>query len=612
MKLLSAPVAPLDVITRAQLEFVDVSRYGAVPNDPSKAAVNDAAFASALADGRTVYVGPGTWWVSFEIYLPDSVHFKGAGMGKTIIKMVNGSAQGLNVVTNQHNDRQVRANYNRDIRISDMTIDRNAETSVEGSGGMAAGGSGGCCVALSMVKDCVIERVYTRGGVWNNVDIAAARYVSVDTTTYAEGPSINVVVRDCVAVDPWMDDAFTCHFSRLVKFINCRAEISDGQYCHWNTNGFEIDEGSIDCSATDCYAYRFSKGFQAKGHSNTPGDIRTVFTRCTAEGCGLSFAVESTNLTGRDLRIVDCSSLSPTFYGIHTTAEGPRSSTPGTGHWTEARGLEVKNRDGVTVERFIIDGGNSASGNNIVLQDGKNYTLDDCRISNVPVNRTTGMDSTRGFIQLWGDTSENFVVRNVLCRSALTYRLIRNAINNPGTPIIVEDIVAVGAAASDACVMEWTYGITKIKNVVAPGYAGGTEAPGPWVPLTSFAANFEAYGGGYFAPAYRIEGDTVKLRGLIRTTVARAAGSDIPLLTIPAIARPLSHDLQLGMSSAADSGTTGAASTGTAHTHPITLSRQIGTRIRIDSNGTLSITISSMAISNNGFISLSSISWDLV
>ena len=150
MRLLSAPTAPLDLITRAQLSAANVAEFGAVPNDPSKAAINDAAFAAALASGRAVvYVPEGTWWVSFEIYLPDFMHFKGSGMGKTIIKMVNGSAQGLNVVTNQHNDRQVRANYNRDIRISDMTIDRNAETSVEGSGGMAAGaltsgmGSGG-------------------------------------------------------------------------------------------------------------------------------------------------------------------------------------------------------------------------------------------------------------------------------------------------------------------------------------------------------------------------------------------------------------------------------------------------------------------------------------
>lgn len=461
-------------------------------------------------------------------------------MGKTIIKMVNGSAQSLNVVTNQYNDRLVRANYNRDIRISDMTIDRNAETSVEGSGGMAAGGSGGCCVALSMVKDCVIERVYTRGGVWNNVDIATARYVAVDTTTYAEGPSINVVVRDCVAVDPWMDDAFTCHFSRLVKFINCRAEISDGQYCYWNTNGFEIDEGSIDCSATDCYAYRFSKGFQAKGHSNTPGDVRTVFTRCVAEGCGISFAVESTNLTGRDLRIVDCSSLSPTFYGIHTTAEGPRSSTPGTGHWTEARGLEVKNRDGVTVERFIIDGGDSASGNNIVLQDGKNYTLDDCRISNVPVNRTASMDSSRGFIQLWGDTSENFTVRNVLCRTALTYRLVRVAVNNPGKPILIQDIKAVGNSATESCVNLWSSGIARVDRISQSGYASNCNVADSydtgWVSIV--ASSGYSNQSGYDLQARRI-GDIVHLRGLLTKTGGFAASTQYTgVATIPTWAAP--------------------------------------------------------------------------
>ena len=128
MRLLSAPAAPLDLITRAQLSAANVAEFGAVPNDPSKASINDAAFAAALASGRgAIYVPEGTWWKSDEIMLPSYTRFFGAGIGRTIIKTIDGITLGVNVVTNAHNNRVERSDYDVQIFISDMTIHANAE-----------------------------------------------------------------------------------------------------------------------------------------------------------------------------------------------------------------------------------------------------------------------------------------------------------------------------------------------------------------------------------------------------------------------------------------------------------------------------------------------------
>lgn len=456
----------------------NVTDFGAIPNDTSKASVNNAAFAAALASGAgRVLVPQGTFWVSAEILLPSYIHFKGSGINRTTIKMIDGIGESYNLVTNSLNDRLSRTTYNESVHVSDMTLDRNGENRVAGG---PSGGTGGTCLGFSTVRHSLVERVRGRGGVWNCFDVAASYYATGGTSFYAEGPSDNVVLRDCIAVDPLLDDGFTCHFSRFVRFESCRAEISDGQYCYWNSNGFEIDEGSIDCSVVDCYAYRFSKGFQSKGHTNTPGAIRSTFDRCTAEGCGLSFTAESTDLTGKDLRYMNCTSLNPTFVGIHNTAEGERSSVAGSGQWTEARGIEIKGHVGVTMENFTLIGGTS---NSVVLTDGKNYTLDGLRIKDVPVNRNAGMDATRGFIQFWGDTSENFVLRNVVCETPLTYRLIRNSINNPGKPFVVQDIYAVGNSGTEACVNEWKAGITFIERIYQTGYAADIS---PVVPDAAF------------------------------------------------------------------------------------------------------------------------------
>ena len=186
MRLLSAPAAPLDLITRAQLSAANVAEFGAVPNDPSKASINDAAFAAALASGRgAIYVPEGTWWKSDEIMLPSYTRFFGAGIGRTIIKTIDGITLGVNVVTNAHNNRVERSDYDVQIFISDMTIHANAEGR-SGSGNTA--GSSGCCIALSQVKDCRIDRVEARNGVWNNIDIAAAYYATGGTSVYAPGP----------------------------------------------------------------------------------------------------------------------------------------------------------------------------------------------------------------------------------------------------------------------------------------------------------------------------------------------------------------------------------------------------------------------------------------
>jgi hypothetical protein len=124
--------------------------------------------------------------------------------------------------------------------------------------------------------------------------------------------------------------------------------------------------------------------------------------------------------------------------------------------------------------------------------------------------------------------------------------------------------------------------------------------PVPWIAPT-FTNSWVDYGSGFQTVGYRKVGDVVQLRGLMKNGTLGASA-----FTLPVGYRPTANILLTGLTSAHASVTTGAASAGTAHTHPITGINETAARVDINAAaGTVIVPVSA----SNGWVSLDGLSF---
>ena len=124
--------------------------------------------------------------------------------------------------------------------------------------------------------------------------------------------------------------------------------------------------------------------------------------------------------------------------------------------------------------------------------------------------------------------------------------------------------------------------------------------PEAWVAPT-FTNSWVNYGSGFQTAGYRRIGDVVYLRGLVKLGTLGTS-----MFTLPVGYRPTGNILLAALVNVKATFNTGAASTGTAHTHPIVAS-EIAGRIDINTSGTVSPTTTG----GNGWISLDGLSFSV-
>lgn len=118
----------------------------------------------------------------------------------------------------------------------------------------------------------------------------------------------------------------------------------------------------------------------------------------------------------------------------------------------------------------------------------------------------------------------------------------------------------------------------------------------PWTNL-SYANSWANYGAPYQIGQYRKVGDEVQLRGLIRNGTVNTT-----MFTLPTGFRPPDYLIFPGVSAGPATYATGAASTGTAHTHSQVTPPNIAVRVNVNTDGTVVAPSTS-----TGFIDLSAI-----
>ncbi|WP_265410861.1 gp53-like domain-containing protein [Actinobacillus pleuropneumoniae] len=241
----------------------------------------------------------GTYITNTEIKAPSGTRFRGVGIDRTIIKAGALLPAMSNLITNKSNNYAVRTTKDRDIEVSNLSLD------ADWRGRYAIGthiNNQGCGVKLSSVLASRFYKVKVSNAALHCFDVCGDQYVDTgNIADTSQNPSELVVFDMCEAWNPYRDDAFTTHNCGNVVFNQCRAYF-DGTISELgNTQqGFEADEGSYNITFNDCVATGFTCGYQSKGHATTMPAKNISFNRCVADNCGYGFmASVGTNPTGK-------------------------------------------------------------------------------------------------------------------------------------------------------------------------------------------------------------------------------------------------------------------------------------------------------------------------
>lgn len=441
--------------------------------DPRFGAVGDgvtddtAAIQAALAVGGDIVLPAGTFLVSDELRVKSNTRVYGAGIGVTTVKMAEGVSQWLNVFTNAGNTRLAHSTYDGGIRIGDMTIDGSGFDRL--STGWQYDATSGCCVGFSTVEDSIIERVHAIHGYYHGIDVAASVYYDgPDPSVLAEGPSRNIVIRDCIAETPFMDDGITTHHSEKIRIERCKS-IYVGTPLSNSQQGFEIDEGSRDVVLDTCYSSGWCKAFQVKGHDTSRAATRVELLHCIAENSNYGFEITHKRpsdlpfVSAKDVSLVDCHVLS-------TTLTFPTL-------YTELLALKISGYANVRVKGFSSR--NSTNGSIWIINGAENVILEDIVFENT---HTAPADPSLGMIHVPGaSVIRGLTLRNIKSRTAAVAPVIR--VNDAtSTDLIIDRVQGTGSAA--------TYGAVNLAQMVAGWLVSGIKSTGYLADISIDAGGF--------------------------------------------------------------------------------------------------------------------------
>lgn len=410
---------------------------------------------------RSVFIPSGTYLTGIELKIPDGVRFYGNGANFTVIKAHSTLGGNLNVITNSLNDHTEHASFNKDVHVSDMTVDGNYQER-SSSYNASVDAFNGSNIKFASVHNGSIRRVRSINAVLHCFDIAASVYKTPGAPKQERplGPSLHCAIEECIAETPWYDDGFTTHDSGYIRVVNCRAimnRLQRGTPNVWQY-GFEADEGSYNVTFEDCYATGFSRGFAGKAHAGTVSAAFISFSRCHAHDCGQGFwtwdhFTVSEALT-RGIVISDC------------IIEDPR--TDNTDVVEDATLIEISNVQSVSVSRLTLI--NPDRGNIKITGAATKYV--DIDGLSIYGSTTVGPD-LYGIVTIRGSIDDAFVrVANVVSMTAVPRPVVLTDDGN--STLIFEDWNVGGSDPTKGLIHVSTVdqdGL-KVSNIRGSGWGG--------------------------------------------------------------------------------------------------------------------------------------------
>ncbi|WP_051348600.1 glycosyl hydrolase family 28-related protein [Peribacillus kribbensis] len=240
---------------------VSVTDFGAVGDGRTDCT---AAFKKAIGSGLAkVHIPEGTYIVR-GIRVPSWTILKGAGKGKTVLKLHDSCRKNEWVVTNSRHFLG-----NRSIFIESMSLDWNVERLGKETK-TSAGNNRSSCLTLANVRLAWVKDVEAINGGLHGFDVSSSIYTYLGDGTRARGGS-KYIWLDNLNGYGFGDDGITTHHSDYILISNSHMCDPSGR-AHKrgfsNSNGIEIDDGSrnvwlVNNSTTRCFG-----GVEIKAHHN--------------------------------------------------------------------------------------------------------------------------------------------------------------------------------------------------------------------------------------------------------------------------------------------------------------------------------------------------------
>lgn len=433
------------------------------------------AFLSALAylqsiGGGVLFVPRGLYIVFAEIKVPSAVTVMGSGVGVTIVKAHISLPSNQNVLTNAKNNRLERTDYDEHIHISGLTVDANHQERDS-----TPSEAQGACIKFSTVRDSSIKNVEAINGVLHCIDIAASTYFDDGNINHnAVGPSLDILVEDCIARQSSRDDGITTHNSGRIVINRCQSyfdrTISGPPL--YNQHGVEIDEGSWEVSVLDCYAKGWQAGFQVKGHTTTMPAINVHLARCFAEECSTGFHIEH----------LDPALISPgqVPYARNVSLRDCRAKTiAATPTNPDANLISIRGYRGVTIDGFAAE---DIGASFIALRVGASNTV----LRNIvfwDASTLSGLET--GLIHGYATLAvQTVIIDNVTSNVAQPVPVVR--MSSSLTVPVCTNVFSEGSDPAVPCIWLSRNTETRVKNVRQTGFSCDVRSENDGVNFSNF------------------------------------------------------------------------------------------------------------------------------
>ncbi len=325
---------------------IDVRAMGAVntPGEDNLSAFETADLVARLG-GHRVYIPEGVWDIDGEWKLNDYSHIFGR-QNKSLVRQIS-STMADNVITTTANTRVPNTVRNTDIYIEGIEVDGNYTRNAGPYSGVAH--SGGCGFSMVNVDRGTLRNCHAKHCTKHGFDITSPAWnvSGGDPETRPIGGCRDVLLENCSATN-FGDDGITIHYSRQINVVNCSAWDGGDFYSVGNSNGLEIDDGSIDVVVQGGHFTRCSRGVQIKAHNYAPAAqcIRLFGVTCENNGQNFvllhdGFSSGTPSTSAHSVELHGCVSVTPRKRNAETR---------------DRRALSISQYGGVFVNGFTIIG----------------------------------------------------------------------------------------------------------------------------------------------------------------------------------------------------------------------------------------------------------------
>ncbi|WP_314721438.1 phage tailspike protein [Rahnella variigena] len=260
-----------------------------------------------------IYFPKGVFLQRIHLGIPSNIVIRGAGEGKTFLKMADGVDQVYHSLVSANatsldarlatlaNVDALIGGYISNVTIKDLTIEANNKNRPK----TYTDREQGTGLEMQAVQHWLIENVTVNEGVQHCINVRAGTNGYEQGYDYVEKyPSQYVRIVNCKTYNELYDDGITTHDSEYIWIERCETWLTRNSTDVSMTavsNGIEIDDGSRYVWVTDCYSNGGFGGYQAKGHTNTRPAHHVWFDHCVAENNHMGWILSAVDSPTTDL-----------------------------------------------------------------------------------------------------------------------------------------------------------------------------------------------------------------------------------------------------------------------------------------------------------------------